>query len=160
MESGPQKEHHWLNRLEGEWTFEGTANAGPGKPPEKFTGSETGRSIGGFWIMLEGRGQMPEGGDASTTIMSLGYDPESKRYRGTFMGSMMSHLWIYDGEIDQAGVLTLEAEGPSFTDPSVMTQYRDTIEFKTDDHRVLTSSYRDADGVYQQFMMTDYSRVL
>ena len=159
MEAGPQKEHHWLARLEGEWTFEGHAHAGPGKPPEKFTGSETGRSIGGFWVMLEGRGEMPEGGGPSTTIMSLGYDPESKRYRGTFMGSMMSHLWIYDGEIDQAGVLTLEAEGPSFTDAAVMTKYRDTIEFKTDDHRVMTSSYRDADGAYQQFMTVDYRRV-
>ena len=126
---------------------------------QRFTGSETGRSLGGFWVQLEGRGQMM-GEVEHTTILSLGYDPLAGRYRGTFIGSMMSHLWIYDGAVDPAtGILTLDTEGPSFTDQSVMASYRDTIEFKTDDHRVLTSSYQDASGTFHQFMKTDYHRV-
>ena len=57
---------------------------------------------------------MPGGGPA-TTLMTLGYDPEKKRFVGTWIGSMMTHLWIYDGALDAAGkVLTLDAEGPSF----------------------------------------------
>ena len=43
---------------------------------------------------------------------------------------MMTHLWLYEGELDAAGkVLTLDADGPSFTDPSATAKYQDVIEF-------------------------------
>ena len=43
-----------------------------------------------------------------TTLMTLGYDPRKKRFVGTFVGSMMTNLWIYDGELDKdERVLTL-----------------------------------------------------
>jgi uncharacterized protein DUF1579 len=46
--------------------------------------------------------------------MTLGYDPEKKQYVGTWVGSMMSYLWVYDGSLDaEEKVLTLNAEGPS-----------------------------------------------
>jgi hypothetical protein len=102
MQVEPQKEHHWLQQLVGEWTSEAEAIMGPDKPPEKFTGTESVRSIGGLWVMCEGRGEMPGGGIA-TTIMTLGYDPVRKRYVGTFMGSMMTHLWVYEGGLDSTG---------------------------------------------------------
>ncbi len=51
---------------------------GPGKPPEKAKGTESVRSLGGLWILAEGRGEMP-GGGAMTTMMTLGYDPQKKR---------------------------------------------------------------------------------
>ena len=45
--------------------------------------------------------------------MTLGYDPVQKRFVGTFIGSMMTHMWIYNGTLDAAGkVLTLDTEGP------------------------------------------------
>ena len=72
--------------------------------------------------------------------MTLGYDPAKKAFVGTFIGSMMTHLWVYDGELDAAGkVLTLDAEGPSFAATDKMAKYKDAIEIKSDDHRVLTS---------------------
>jgi len=41
-------------------------------------------------------------------MMTLGYDPQKKRYLGTWIGSMMSHLWVYEVELDASGsVLTL-----------------------------------------------------
>ena len=33
-------------------------------------------------------------------IMTLGYDPQKKRFVGTLIGSMMTHLWVYDGALD------------------------------------------------------------
>ena len=91
----------------------------PDKPAEKFTGSESVRSIGGFWVQCEGRGQMGDASDTggiAVTVMTLGYHPQKGRFVGTWIGSMMSHLWIYDGSLDASEkVLTLNAEGPSFT---------------------------------------------
>jgi hypothetical protein len=41
MKTEPQKEHEWLQRLVGEWTYESDCSMEPGKPPEKFEGSES-----------------------------------------------------------------------------------------------------------------------
>lgn len=154
----PQKEHQWLDKLVGEWTYEIESTMEPGKPPEKFSGTESVRSLGDFWVLCEGRGVMPEIGMA-TTIMTLGYNPLKKRYTGTFIGSMMSHLWLYDGALDPSGkVLRLDTEGPSFTEEGKMAKYQDVIEFVDDGHRVLSSSYLGDDGKWHRFMSAHYRR--
>jgi len=80
------------------------------------------------------------GGIAATTLMTLGYDPAKGRFVGTWIGSMMTHLWVYDGELDPAGrVLTLNSEGPSMTGDGSFAKYQDIVEFMSDDHRVLTA---------------------
>ena len=158
MHAQPQQEHHWLQKMVGEWTSEVEASMGPDKPPETFRGTDTVRSIGGLWVVCEGRGEMPGGGTA-TTIMTLGYDPAKKRFVGTFIGSMMTHLWVYDGKLDPAGkVLTLDTEGPSFTAEGKMTKYQDVIEIKSDDHRVLSSQALGDDGNWHRFMTANYRR--
>jgi hypothetical protein len=158
MEATPQKEHQWLQRLVGEWTSEGEATMEPGKPPERFKGTETVRSLGGLWILAEGQGDMPGCGPA-TTLMTLGYDPRTKRYVGTFVGSMMTHLWVYEGTLDAGEkVLTLNVDGPSMSDPNVLAKYRDVIRIESDDHRILTSHVHGDDGTWQQFMTAHYRR--
>ncbi len=158
MHAQPQKEHEWLQKMVGEWTSEAEAVMGPDKPPEKFTGTESVRSVGGVWVMCEGRGEMP-GGGITTTFMTLGYDPAKKRYLGTFFGSMMTHLWVYDGGLDAAGkVLTLDTEGPHFGAEGKMAKYKDVIEFKSDDHRVLSSHMLGDDGKWHGFMTAHYRR--
>lgn len=155
----PQKEHQWLEKLVGEWAYETEATMESGKPPEKFTGTESVRSLGGFWVVCEGRGIMPEVGTA-TTIMTLGYNPLEKRYTGTFIGSMMSHMWLYDGGLDASGkVLALDTEGPGFTEEGKMVKYRDVIEIVDDDHRMLSSSHLGDDGKWHRFMSANYRRI-
>lgn len=61
-----QKEHEWLQKLVGDWTYESEMPMEPGAAPTKFTGTETVRSIGGIWILAEGKGEMPGGGTATT----------------------------------------------------------------------------------------------
>ena len=154
----PQAEHRWLQQLVGAWTLDGEATMGPGQPPATFTGTERVRSLGDLWVLAEGEGEMPGGGTA-TTLMTLGYDPRTGRYVGTFIGSMMPHLWVYDGALDAEGrVLTLHAEGPDMSAGGKLTQYKDVIEFKSDDHRVLTSHMQDQDGTWQQVMTGHYRR--
>jgi hypothetical protein len=157
MQVEPQAEHRWLEQLVGDWEIEMEASMGPGQPPSKCTGTETVRSLS-VWVQCDGTGTMPDGG-LGRTVMTLGYDPARKRFVGTFIGSMMTHMWVYDGELDAAGkVLTLDAEGPSFTDPNKAAKYQDAIEIVSPDHRVLTSRFLDDDGQWHQFMTAHYRR--
>jgi uncharacterized protein DUF1579 len=153
----PQEQHRWLHQLVGEWTFETDASA-PGQPASKTTGTESVRSIGGIWVQAEGRGEMP-GAGLATSVMTLGYDPQKKRFVGTWIGSMMTHLWVYNGELDASErILTLNSEGPSMADDGTMSRYQDVIEFKTNDHRTLTARVLEADGKWKQFMTVEYRR--
>lgn len=154
----PQKQHQWLQKLVGEWTYEHECSMGPDKPSQKLTGSEHVRSLGGLWVLCEGRGEMPGGGPCAT-LMTVGYDPQKERFVGTWVGSMMANLWVYDGELDAAGkVLTLHSEGPDFTSPGKTARYKDVIEIKSDDHRVLSSHAQDSNGRWNQFMTAHYRR--
>jgi hypothetical protein len=158
MVAQPQEEHEWLQKLVGEWMYEGECATEPGKPADKMTWTETVRSLGGLWVLGEAQGNMP-GGGAGTTIITLGYDPQKKRFVGTFIGSMMSNLWIYEGTLDATGkVLTLDTEGPDMSAEGKTTKYRDVIEIKSDDHRVLTSNMLGDDGEWHQFMRAEYRR--
>ena len=89
----PQREHRWLERFIGEWTSETEMSMEPGKPAEKCHGTDTVRSLGGLWILAEGQGEMPGGGPVSM-VLTLGYDPQRKRFVSTWIGSMMTHLWV------------------------------------------------------------------
>lgn len=151
-----QKEHEWLQILVGEWTMDDDPSS-TDQPPGQWT--ETVRSLHGIWFVAEGQGDMPGGGTA-TTVMTLGYDPQKKRFVGTWVGSMMTHLWVYDGELDATGkILTLHSEGPDMSSAEgKMAKYRDVIELKSDDHRVLTSHALGEDGQWTQFMTAHYRR--
>jgi hypothetical protein len=158
MPAQPQKEHQWLQKLVGEWTYEIEAIMEPNQSPVKSTGTETVRSLGGLWFLAEGQGEMPCGGSA-TTLMTLGYDPQKQRYVGTWIGSMMTYLWQYDGELDAGKtVLTLNSDGPVMKGEEKLGKYKDVIEFKSDDHRVLTSHMLRDDGHWQHFMTAHYWR--
>lgn len=102
--------------------------------------------------------EMPGGGTA-TTILTIGHDPQKQRYVGTWIGSMMAKLWVYDGALDASeSVLTLAAEGPHMTAEGKTAKYRDAIELASDDHRVFTSRMLGDDGTWQQLMTTHYRR--
>jgi hypothetical protein len=158
MDTKPEKEHRWLHKLAGDWTYETECNMGPDKPAEKFSGTETVRLIGDLWIQGEGHGEMPAGSPAITQ-MTLGYDPQKKRFVGTWIGSMMSYLWVYDGWLDASEtILTLAAEGPSFAGDGTMAKYEDIVEIKSDDHRMLKSRVLGEDGKWNEFLVGHYRR--
>lgn len=160
MQTKPQKEHEWLQQLVGAWTSKAEMKMGPDQPPQTFTGTETVRSLGGLWTLGEGRGEVP-GGGTSITLMTLGFDANRKRFVGTFIGSMMDYLWVYDGELDAAGkVLTLNAEGPDMSPEGKgkMTKYKDVIEIESEDHRLLRSIALGPDGKWTEFMTASYRR--
>jgi hypothetical protein len=157
----PQREHEWLRQLIGEWTWEGECNMGPDQPPWKNAGTERFRAVGDLWVIGEGDSKMPDGGK-SINIMTIGYDPQRNCFVGTFVASVMTHLWVYErGELDaKSNILTLYAKGPNMSPDSAakMVEYRDVIEVKSNDHRVMTSSMRNADGTWTQIMQAQYHR--
>lgn len=158
MDTPPHEQHRWLEQLVGDWTSSSEAACEPGQPLQHFSGSESVRKLGDHWVLCEGRAEMPGGGMGSM-LMTLGYDAQAGCFVGTWVGSMMSHLWVYTrGTLDAAGkVLTLESEGPSFTGEG-MSSYRDVIGIVGPDHRTLTSHVLGADGQWTQFMTADYRR--
>ena len=155
----PQKEHRWLQRLVGEWTFEGEAPMAPGQPPVRFSGREAVRAVGELWVVAEDTGALGVGHE-DVSQLTLGYDIEQRCFVAAWIGSMMTHLWTYQGELnpDQTA-LTLSAEGPSMQGDGSLSQYRDVHEFRTKDHRVVTSYVRDAGGTWQQFIEMNYHRL-
>lgn len=114
--------------------------------------------LGDLWVICEGRCTMPDG-KSGQTMMSLGYDPARGKFVGTWIGTMMTNLWIYEGELDAAGTtLTLNTEGPDFEKPGATRKYRDVISFKSDTHRTLTSHMLGDDGQWTQFMQAHFRR--
>lgn len=158
MEMQPSPEHDWLKQLQGDWQGESEVVCEPGQAAQQFKSTETGRMLGDFWVQLSGQGEMP-GGGVATMQMTLGYDPVKQAYVGTWLGSMMSHLWVYEGKLDTTGrILTLSTSGPGFTAPGKVQQYRDVIELVNARERRLNSYTLGEDGVWQQFMTARYTR--
>ena len=125
---------------------------------EKSTGIERVRPLGELWVLAEGEGEMPGCGGQALTLMSLGYDPQKRCYVGTWIGSMMTHLWQYNGELDASEtVLTLNSEGPAMSGAEEMAKYKDVIEFKSDNHRIMTSHVLN-NGQWHHFMTAQYWR--
>lgn len=153
----PELEHLWLKKLTGSWTYESEGFMGPDQPPIKSVGKENVRSLNDLWFIGEGESTMPDGNPA-TMILTVGYNPETKRYIGTWIGSMMTTLWIYDGFVE-GNTLNLDAEGPSMAGDGKTAKYRDSIEFVDDDHRILRSQMLAEDGSANLFMTAHYKRV-
>ena len=128
------------------------------EPPTKSTGDAKVRSLNGLWILCEGTGDAPDGVPVNSVI-TLGYDPQKARFVGSFVASCMTNLWIYEGTLDEAGkALTLDTEGPGFSDDGALAPYQDLIEIESDDHWTLKSRMRGEDGQWFQFVTAHYRR--
>ncbi|MBZ9793988.1 DUF1579 domain-containing protein [Rhizobium sp. 3T7] len=146
------KEHEFLEDLVGLWDV--TAPEMTGQEPW----TEIVRSLHGIWFIAEGSGQMP-GGGAATTVLTLGYSADKGKYVGTWIGTMMDHLWVYEGEVSDDGkILSLYTLGPDFSDANKLADYREQIIFHDRDHRTFNSAAKQPDGSWKQFMEAHYTR--
>jgi len=154
---GPEKEHAWLQQFVGEWTFEAECSMGPDQQPMKNTGTERVRSLGGFWIVGEGSAEMM--GQKMSTLLTLGYDTQRKKYVGSWVDSMTSFMWAYTGTVDAAGkTLTLETEGPNFMEAGKTCKFREVLEIKGKNSKMHTASMLGDDGKWTTFMTAKYQR--
>jgi hypothetical protein len=146
----PQREHEWLQQLVGEWETENSMVAGPGDEKMECRGTMKSRMLGGFWVILELKTEVS--GLTVNAVQTIGFDPREKTYVGSWVDSVISHLWRYEGTIDPTGkILTLEAEGPDLMHEGKNARYRDVYELKSKDH-IATSSYmQNAEGKWDLF---------
>lgn len=152
----PQKEHEWLQQCVGEWDAE-TEMLIPGQEPLKVKGTESVRSIGGFWILCENNSEFA--GRSVIGLMTLGYDADEEQYVGTWVDSMTGYFWTYEGSVDDAGkVLTLETRGPCPERPGELSNFKEVLELKSKDHKVFTSSMQKEDGTWQKMLTITYRR--
>ena len=152
----PTREHEWLLRLVGDWTMEGSCTMDEGQPQAVLRGTEKVRAIGQLWVQGEGQSEMPGGGIA-TNIITFGYDIARGRFTGSFISSAMPMMWLYDGVLD-GDVLTLDSEGPDFTDPARRLKYQDIVEMRPDGSRTMSSRVQMPDGNWQPIMRAEYRR--
>jgi hypothetical protein len=158
MQVEPQNEHKWLQQLAGNWIFEGECNMGPDAPPMKSNGNDHTQMLGELWALREWEHVMPEG-PSGKSLMTIGFDPDRKRFVGTFISSMMTYMWTYEGELDPSGkVLTLNAEGPSFAGDGSMAKYQDIIEITGPSEHQFYSQSLGPDGKWNRFMTTTFRR--
>jgi hypothetical protein len=153
----PQKEHRWLMQMLGEWTMDGEMTMKPGDAPEKFTGTASVTAMGELWTLA--RGEMPTPDGTHTSLTTLGYDPQKKRFVGSFISSMMTNLWVYEGTLDAAGkTVTMDTEGPDFKTEGKLVKYQDLYEIRSPDHWILSSRMPGEDGKWNTFMTANYRR--
>lgn len=155
---GPEKEHQWLAKFVGRWETNSKGSMGPDSPPIECSGTIESRMIGDFWVVSEMQSTVM--GRPMRGLQTIGYDTSKQKFVGTWVDSIMNHLWIYEGTLDEGGdKLTLEAEGPNFMAEGKRTKFRDTFEFKTDNSLVVTSSMLGDDGKWITFMTGESERL-
>jgi hypothetical protein len=153
----PTKEHELLGQFSGEWDATAETVPRPGQPAMKCQGVESAKMLGGFWLI--GRNEATMMGAPVSSVLSIGFDPASKKYVGTFVCSMDSNFWKYEGTMEESGKkLTLETEGPSPLDPKKRAKFQEVLELKDKDNKAFTSYIQGDDGKWVKMVTVDYRR--
>lgn len=153
----PTKEHDFLKQFTGEWKVVAECAPEPGKDPVKCEGTESAKMLGGFFLVSESESDMM--GMAVKSVLTIGFDPEKKKYVGTFLCSMDGTLWNYVGSVDETGKkLTLETEGPIPFTPGKRAKFREALELKDKDHKEFTSQMQGDDGKWTEIVKMTYTR--
>lgn len=157
-ESQATKEHQWLKQFVGEWTSTSKSGSAEGQADMAGTGTMRSEMLGDLWVINHMTADMA--GTSVRAIQTLGYDPDRKKFVGTWVDSMMNHMWHYEGELDASGKkLVLTAEGPNFMTGEGTSEYRDSYEMKSRDLIVATSEAKTEDGTWVTFMTGEIKRV-
>ena len=156
MKSNVTKQHQWLHQFVGEWSVVHICSTGPGSEPSRVEGTLSGRNIGELWLVMDCTGTSPDG--LWTSQFTLGYDQDKDRFVGTFVASMMHHLWIYSGQLNEdRNRLELDVEGPRM-DGKGMATYRDVICAVEGDRWMLRSHILNDEGSWEEFMVAEHTR--
>ena len=154
----PSPQHEWLKQLVGHWTITGSCTMPDGSTGQA-NATESVRMLGDYFTVATLTGLMPGCDSTIESILTLGYDADKQRFVGSWIGSPMPKLVIYEGTLSEdQSTLTLDCECPSFEDPTQTAQYQDIIIIKSDTQREFHSQIRQPDGSWNRFMSSHYTR--
>src|SRR5262249_46642477 len=129
----PTKEHEMLKTRVGTWDATVKIAGMPDSGDAKGTSVMT--MVGDFWIAEEFTGTMrgqPFKGRGVT-----GFDPEKKKWVGTWIDSMVTYLTVMEGTSEGANKIVYKYEAPSQTGAG-LAKHRLVCEAKDNDHFSLT----------------------
>lgn len=125
----PGPEHKRMERMVGQWSYQGEAKESPLGPAGKISGSETCEWFqGGFAVICRSKGTGPKGSVTGMGVMS--YDPMQKTYTyyavsslGDNMfvrGHVKGNVWTFEDSMDIGGKpmtvrATVTEESPTVT---------------------------------------------
>ena len=134
--SQPTKEHELLKKDVGTWKAACKMWEIPGQPPMEFEGVETNRLLGGFWVISEFKGSMP--GMTYEGSGSFGYDPESKKYVGTWVSNIEATMSRMQGTYDEK-TKTLTMVSQKMNDgQGGKIQSKNVVVYQDENTRVMT----------------------
>ena len=134
----------FLDRLIGEWTYEGRSIPDEGQV-RSGTEAVTRR---GVWLVID---------SSDGARFQLGFDPDTGRVAGDFINWDHPGLWTYDGAVEDDR-LALSSRGPRMDGTDGETDYLDVWEILSPDQRRLTGRVLGDDGEWRDFTVTDYRR--
>lgn len=152
----PGPEHEILKKDQGTWDATVESWMAPGAPPTTSKGVET-RTLGpgGLWLLSEFKGDFM--GTPFQGHGVMGYDPNKKKYVGTWVDSMSSGLALTEAIYDPAKkTMTGWMEGPDMS--GKVSKMKEVTEYKDADTQVFTMYNVGADGKEATAMKITYKR--
>ena len=125
----PTKHHAILKKDAGTWDAEIKMWTAPGTEPMVSKGTDVGEMFGEFWVMSKFSGSVM--GMEFEGRSTLGYDPEKKKYVGTWCDTMTPTMSFMEGTYDESTkTMTMKMTGGNGMGKNV-TVYKDdnTREF-------------------------------
>ena len=151
----PQPEHGLLKRFYGEWRYVKKSVPERGDPQVLGSGELSAELLGDFFVVSRWKGDAY--GDQYNAVQTIGFDTSKKKYTGTWVDSIMSHLWQFDGSLDESGkMMTLVAQGPS--PDGETTTFRERYQFNSPDSITVFAETLMDDGKWVRFITTKLTR--
>jgi hypothetical protein len=124
----PGPEHKRLERMVGQWSYQGEAKASPLGPAGKITGSETCEWFqGGFGVVCRTKGNGPKGPMTSMSVMS--YDAARKAYTYYAISSQGDNIFVRGNVNGKVWTFedTMQAEGQTMNIRATITEESPTV---------------------------------
>ncbi len=146
----PGSPHQRLAKLEGSWTTKTTAWMEPGQPPVEGKGTcEQKMLLGGRYLQQEYKGEMM--GEPFTGINLIGYDNHTKKYVSTWVDSMSTAIYCFEGTGSADGkTITQET---SYDDPARGPMVWRSVTKIVDDNTMEYEMYVTPKGGKEEKMM-------
>ena len=94
--------------------------------------------LGEYWVVSEVEGSFM--GMPFSSVFTLGYDPGKEKFVGTWIDSLSSNFWHYEGTLSADGkTLTLVKQDPCGGTPGKSAVLEDVMEIQSRDQKTLTS---------------------